>query len=158
MPDSYERSFKSMTMADFKKIAPEAFKNMVGISAAVDLAGMDKGLTELIKTRVSQINGCIYCLQFHLNAARKAGVTDVKLDQLAAWGDSTEFSPREKAALQLAEWLTRPKSMHKSVKHRARINEYFTEAEVVLLTLTIGTINSWNRLGVTLGFPADPRV
>ena len=145
-------------MNDFKTMLPEGYKHMLGLSAVVDEAGLEKTLTELVKSRVSQINGCIYCLQFHLNASRKAGLDEVKLDQLAAWRDSTVFTPRERAALQWAELLSRPKSMHKATKHRDRLRESFTESELVQLTLTIGTINSWNRISVGLGFPAPPRV
>ncbi len=69
-------------------------------------SGLDKALTELIKIRASQINGCAFCVQFHLNLARKAGVPQTKLDLVAVWRDAGVFTAREMAALAWTEALT----------------------------------------------------
>ena len=69
-----------MTFEEFEKIAPETRAALSALSKAVGDSGLDGGLTELIKIRASQINGCAFCVQFHLNLARKLGVAQAKLD------------------------------------------------------------------------------
>ena len=77
------------------------------LSKAVDASGLEKPLTELIKVRASQINGCAFCVQFHLNLSRKLGVAASKLDLVAVWRDTPAvFTPRERAALAWTEALT----------------------------------------------------
>ena len=76
------------------------------MSAAATAQGLERELVELVKIRVSQINGCAFCLQFHLELARKLGVAERKLGLVAAWRDAGGFSAREMAALDYAERLT----------------------------------------------------
>ena len=71
---------------------------LIAAGKAVDDAGLDKELSELVKLRASQLNGCSFCLQYHLNIARRSGVGQAKLDQLAAWRDGGEEPLREIAA------------------------------------------------------------
>ena len=85
--------------AEFEKIAPEVRAALTALSKAVGDSGFDKALIELIKIRASQINGCTFCVQFHLNLARKFGVPQTKLDLVAVWRDAGIFSARELAAL-----------------------------------------------------------
>lgn len=137
--------------ADFVKIAPDAHAGLMTLGASVD-AQLDKALTELIKLRVSQLNGCAFCIQFHLNVARKIGVDDAKLDLIAAWRDARVFDEREKAALAWAERLTSISPEGVPTLVYADVRQHFTEAEMVFLAVTIGAINAWNRLGLGLGF------
>ncbi len=136
----------------FGKLAPEAYAALLGLGKAVDDSGLDKHLTELVKLRVSQINGCAFCIQHHLNVARKAGVDSAKLDLVAAWQDAGVFSERESAALAWAESLTAVAIQGASDEAYEALREHFTETEAVFLTVAIGTINNWNRLGVALRF------
>lgn len=136
----------------FGKLAPEAYAALLGLGKAVDDSGLDKHLTELVKLRVSQINGCAFCIQHHLNVARKAGVDSTKLDLVAAWHDAGVFSERESAALAWAESLTAVAIQGASDEAYEALREHFTETEAVFLTVAIGTINNWNRLGVALRF------
>jgi AhpD family alkylhydroperoxidase len=87
-----------MEFVDFNKAAPEASAALSALSKAVDDSGLEKPLVELIKIRASQINGCTFCVQFHLNVARKAKVSQTKLDLIAIWRDAGVFSAREMAA------------------------------------------------------------
>lgn len=137
----------------FTALAPAAYGALTTLGKTVDDAGLDKGLTELVKLRVSQINGCAFCVQHHLNVARRIGVAAVKLDLVAAWRDAGVFSDREAVALAWAEHLTNLPADDAGDHVYAAVREQFSEAETVFLTLAIGTINAWNRLGVGLRFP-----
>jgi len=95
-----------MEFIGFSTLAPGVRTALSALSKAVDDSGLEKTLTELIKIRASQINGCAFCLQFHLNAARKAALSQTKLDLLAVWRDAGVFSKREMAALAWTESLT----------------------------------------------------
>ena len=142
----------------FTKLAPEAYGALTTLGKTVGAAGLDQELTELVKLRVSQINGCAFCVQYHLNVARRLSVVAVKLDLVAAWRDAGVFSAREAAALAWAEHLTRLAADAAPEHARDAVREHFSETETVFLTIAIGTINAWNRLGVGLGFaPLPPR-
>ena len=136
----------------FTKMVPSVYAGLLAIGSAVKDSGLEQKLAELIKVRVSQINGCAFCIQYHLNIARQIGVEAVKLDLLAGWKDAGIFSAREQAALAWAECLTAlttqgaPDSVYEALQAR------FTEKEVTYLTVAIGAINYWNRLGVGLRF------
>lgn len=138
----------------FLALAPDAYAGMRALGNAVEASGLDGKLTELVKLRVSQMNGCAFCLQFHLNIARKIGVDPVKLDLVAAWRDAGVFSDREMAALAWAEHLTLIAGKAPPEDAYAAVREQFSEEEVVFLTVAIGTINAWNRLGAGLRFAA----
>jgi len=123
------------------------------ISKAPADAGLDKGLLELVKIRASQINGCAFCLQLHLNFARKLGVSAAKLDLVAAWREAGDrFDAREQAALAWAEAVTRLESGAASDADYEAVRAEFGEDEALYLTVAIGHINLWNRLGVALRF------
>ncbi|MFG1477908.1 carboxymuconolactone decarboxylase family protein [Xanthobacter sp. V4C-4] len=136
----------------FTAAAPDVYAGLAAITKAVDATGLDKGLTELVKLRASQLNGCAFCLAFHLSVARKAGVAQAKLDLLAAWRDSGLFSARERAALAFTEELTHLHAEAASDEAWAAVRAEFTQDEALFLTVTIATINAWNRIGIGLRF------
>ena len=136
----------------FRETAPAAYAALAALSKAVDESGLDKALTELIKLRASQINGCAFCAQFHLNLACKLGVAAEKLDLVAVWKEAGVFSDRELAALACTELLTRLERQDVPDADYAAVLAQFSETEVLFLTIAIGTINSWNRIGVALRF------
>ena len=137
----------------FEAIAPGARGALQAMGKAVDDSGLEKTLTELIKLRVSQINGCAFCIQFHLNLARRLGVAAAKLDLVAAWRDAGVFSARELAALGWAEHVTKLNHGEATEQLRASLHEHFSETEIVYLTVAIANINAWNRIAGTLHFP-----
>ena len=141
---------------DFYKIAPAARDALIDLGKAVDASGLDKELTELLKLRISQINGCAFCLQMHLAIGRKLGVAPRKLDLLSAWEDADCFSPRERAALAWAEALT--EFAHGAVMDGAFaiLQQEFSQKEIVFLTAAIANINAWNRISVGLRFRPLP--
>jgi AhpD family alkylhydroperoxidase len=109
-----------------------------------------------VKTRASQINGCAYCLEMHTREARAAGETEARLHLLAAWAESSLYTPRERAALAWTEALTRVSETHAPDEAWQAVAAEFSEAEIVDLTVAIGMINTWNRLavGFRLAHPA----
>lgn len=142
----------------FNDLLPGVQEALVAAGAALKQAGLDPVLGELVKLRASQLNGCSFCLQYHLNLARRVGVSQAKLDLLAAWHDATCFSDAERAALAWAEWLTRlPQPAQPDEVYRA-LARHFDASAIAALSVAIATINAWNRLGVGLGFvPPAPQ-
>jgi AhpD family alkylhydroperoxidase len=142
-----------LTYQGFAKAAPASHAALLALGKSVDESGLDKTLTELIKLRASQINGCAFCLQYHLDTARKLGIAADKLDLVAAWREAGVFSPREMAALAWTETLTEMTPDVTSDEAYAALREHFTESEAMFLTIAVGTINQWNRIAVALRFP-----
>ncbi|WP_328517664.1 carboxymuconolactone decarboxylase family protein [Devosia algicola] len=94
--------------------ASEVMQAMLALEEATHKMTISPQLRELVKMRVSQINGCAYCLHMHAPDARKSGVSQEKLDVLAAWRESPAFDARERAALRWAESLTRDRGHGRS--------------------------------------------
>jgi AhpD family alkylhydroperoxidase len=136
----------------FVKTAPAAYASLGALSKAVDDSGLEKSLTELVKTRASQLNGCAFCLSFHLNMLRKLEVAQEKIDLLPVWRDAGVYSSRELAALAWTEAVTNLSPHSASDEAYAALLSEFSESEAEFLTIAIATINAWNRLGVALRF------
>ncbi|RBP09069.1 AhpD family alkylhydroperoxidase [Roseiarcus fermentans] len=142
-----------MSYEAFARAAAPVQGALAALGKAVDDAGLDKAFTELIKLRASQINGCAFCLQLHLNIARKLGVPGEKLDLVGVWRETDVFSPRERAALAWTEALTDLSDEAARAAAAAALPEHFTPDEILFLTVAIGTINQWNRIAIGLSFP-----
>lgn len=136
----------------FQMTAPAAQAALLAMGKAADEAGLDKAIIELVKLRVSQINNCAFCLQIHLNVARRLGLPQSKLDLVATWHEAGIFSERECAALAWAETLTRLSDRGVPDEAYDAVRRHFSEAELIFLSVAIGTINAWNRLGAALRF------
>jgi AhpD family alkylhydroperoxidase len=143
-----------MDFPTFKKRAADVNAAMVALAAAVDGAGLEKELTELVKIRASQLNGCSFCCGFHSDVAARLGVGAAKIDEVADWRASDAFSDRERAALAWAEFLTDSPDETAADDARAALLAHFTGDEAIYLTAAVGTINQWNRIAIGLGFPA----
>ena len=128
--------------------APEMIAAMTALETAVVSSGLEHSLIELVKTRASQINGCAFCIHMHTRDARAHGESEERLYLLAAWWESSLFTPREKAALTWTESLTLIAQTRAPDADYAAMREHFDEAEAVKLTMLIGAINVWNRLAV----------
>ncbi len=142
-----------MSYEEFTKAAAPVQGALLALGKAVDDSGLDKAFTELLKLRASQINGCAFCLQLHLNIARKLGVPGEKLDLLGVWRETDVFSPRERAALAWTEALTELNGEEARAAAATALPEHLTQVEILFLTITIGTINQWNRIAIGLSFP-----
>jgi AhpD family alkylhydroperoxidase len=146
-------SHARLTYEAFTTTAPAVHAALTALGKAVDESGLEKELTELLKLRASQLNGCAFCVQHHLNTARRLGVASEKLDLVAAWPDAGVFTPREMAALAWTEALTEMGSESASDQAYAALLRHFNAREALFLTVAIGTINQWNRIAVALRFP-----
>jgi AhpD family alkylhydroperoxidase len=119
-------------------------------------ANFDPTLSELVKLRSSQINGCANCINLHATEARDNGETEQRIYLLAAWREAPCYTDRERAALAWTEALTRLSEGLDRTRAYEAIKAHFTEEERVKLTVTINIINGWNRLAVGFGVWADP--
>lgn len=136
---------------DYKEASPAAFRAMLGLEKHVHEADIGPALLELVKTRVSQINGCAYCLDMHTKVARAAGETEQRLYLVSAWRETAMFSPRERAALAWAEAVTLLVGRGVSDAAYEAARREFDEKTLVDLTLAIVAINGWNRLAISFG-------
>ena len=130
-------------------VNPGIMQAMLGLERQVRQARLDHRLLDLVRMRASQINGCAYCLDMHSKDARAGGETEQRLYGLNAWRETPYYSPRERAALEWTEALTRvadatgvPDDLYD------RVREQFSEDELVHLSLAVVAINGWNRLNI----------
>lgn len=137
---------------DFRQIAPAANAALLALGKSAVDAGLPKDLLELIKVRASQMNGCAFCIQYHLNQARQLGVAPEKLDLVAVWREAGAFSAREQAALAWTEMLTDIARQGAPDAAYATLRAEFSEAEATFLTVAVATINAWNRIAGPLRF------
>ena len=132
----------------YHQLANKAFMGLVNLSETVKKGSIGARLAELVFLRVSQINGCAYCMDMHSSALVKAGVESRKLHTLAGWRDSRFFDAREGAALAWAEQLTTLPSGAPADATYEALKAHFNEHGIAELTMAVATINAWNRLGV----------
>ena len=137
---------------DFVKAAPGAYSGLGALSKSVDESGLDKSLTEFVKLRASQINGCAFCVSFHLNMLRKLGAPREKIDLITVWREAGIFSDRESAALAWTEAVTDLSPAGVADEAYKALLVHFSPSEAMFLSVAIATINNWNRLGVALRF------
>lgn len=144
-----------MARADFAhvhELAPQVTSALQSIGIAVKKSGLDPLLMELVKIRVSQVNGCAFCVNMHFGEARQAGETEERLQLLCVWHEVTVFTERERAALAWAEALTLVTEGHVPDEVYTEANEYFSEQELANLTGLIVVMNAWNRIGIGYRF------
>jgi AhpD family alkylhydroperoxidase len=131
----------------FKAVAPDAYDAVFALAQAASKAGLDKQLLELVKLRASQINGCAFCVQYHILQSEKLGISADKLNLVVVWREAPQFSARERAALAWTEALTLL-THGVSDEVYAQAKAEFSERELAYLSSAIASINVWNRLGV----------
>src|SRR6202789_1519088 len=128
---------------NFYKVAPEAIQAMRGLEHYINQSsGLEPSLRELVKTRASQINGCAYCIDMHTKDARAAGETEQRLYALDAWRETPFYTERERAALEWTEAVTLIAEDHVPDDVFLRVRQFFSETELVNLTLAIVSINA----------------
>jgi AhpD family alkylhydroperoxidase len=121
---------------------------MLGIEHYLQQCGLEESLQNLIKLRVSQVNGCAYCIDMHWKDLRAAGESEQRLYGLDAWEESPYYTDRERAALAWAEAVTNIQEGHVPDAVFEHVKNFFNEKELADLTLAITAINSWNRLSI----------
>ncbi|MFD9436573.1 carboxymuconolactone decarboxylase family protein [Streptomyces sp. NPDC060002] len=139
------------------KQSPKAYHALVQTSEAVRAtaadAGLERTVVELIDLRVSQLNGCAFCLDLHTRAALRAGEDTRRLGVLAAWRDTDLFSPLERAALALAEATTVPSDAAAQEAAYADALEVLTEDQISAVIWVAVTINAFNRVSILSKHP-----
>jgi len=139
---------------NYVKLAPGGFEAMRALEAFLHVCGLEESLIHLVKLRVSQINGCAYCIDMHWKDLRALGETEQRLYSLDAWHECTLYSDRERAALLWAEAVTNLRDGHVSDGDHARVSRHFNDQELANLTFVVSTINAWNRLAIASRAPA----
>src|ERR1700722_19545336 len=135
---------------DYAAVAPDTYKALIAVNTALKRSGFDTNLLNLVYQRVSQLNGCAYCVDLHGRDMRAAGETPERLDGLAAWDESPYFTAREKAALAWAESVTNIVTSRAPDPVYAEMRRHFSEADATHLTFAIALMNALNRIAVAM--------
>jgi len=123
-------------------------KAMYGLGLYLAKSSIEQSLLNLIYFRVSQINGCAYCLDMHSKDLRARGETEQRLYVLDAWREAPFYTERERAALAWAEAGTKVTEGHVPDEIYEEARKQFSEEELIDLTLAVITINSYNRINI----------
>lgn len=132
----------------YYELSPNVFNPMKQALQGLENGPLSNELIELVFLRVSQINGCAYCLEMHSKALRKSGIEQVKLDSLAGWKVSHRFSDKERAALAWAEAITLIADSNAEDEVYQPLLQFFSAEEIVDLTLAASMMNAFNRVAV----------
>lgn len=136
----------------YGQLAPEGLAHMTAIEHYLNTAtGLDPVLLALVRLRASLLNGCEYCIHLHTSELKKLSQPEDRIAALPEWHASTLYTDRERAALVWTEAVTNIQKGHAPDEVYAAVRQHFTDVETVNLTLTITTINAWNRLAIALG-------
>ena len=132
----------------YSELSPAVYAGLAQASIALEKSTLERPLLELLYLRVSQINGCAFCLEMHSNALRKAGVEQTRLDALAGWRVSDRFSDAERAALAWAEDLTHIAETHAEDDVYQPLLAHFSAEQISDMTFAISLMNAFKRLAV----------
>lgn len=140
----------------YYKLGGKSVQALIAFTGAVKESSIGPDLVELVFLRVSQLNGCTFCLDMHWSALIKSGADPRKLNMVAAWQEAPFFSERERTALAWAERLTLPPYPQREADQDAAfaaLCEHFGDQEITELTLAIANMNAWNRVSVGMRNP-----
>jgi AhpD family alkylhydroperoxidase len=138
-----------------QKLASAEIDGLYAIEKALAGSGLKARLREIIKVRASQINGCAYCLGFHVPKARAAGLTDDEIHLLNAWRETPSFTAAERAVIEFTEHLTLVSEHHVPGYVYEALQPFFTPEQIVKITFAVIVINGWNRLMITFTVPPE---
>ncbi|MFA5708221.1 carboxymuconolactone decarboxylase family protein [Mycolicibacterium sp.] len=145
-----------MTRVNLSKQHPAAYQAVLALNQeaedAVVQAGLDAKLAELVKIRVSQLNGCAFCLRMHTRDALDKGETTDRLAVVTAWWESQYFSEQERAALALAEDVTELTVPERHEWDNGSLND----EQVSAISWLAIVMNTWNRIAIRSGYPVAP--
>lgn len=143
-----------MSQPNYRELAADAYRALGAVHKLMRSSSIEATLVDLIYLRVSQLNGCAYCVDLHTHDLLAAGEKPQKLYNMMVWREAPFFSPRERAALAWAEALTRMPIEPPSAALHEETRRAFSDKEFADLTFVIATMNAYNRLGV--GFELKP--
>ncbi len=133
---------------EYWSVAPRTTEALLSVNKSLDGSVLGAVLINLIYLRVSQINGCAYCVNLHARDLRKAGETNSRIDALAGWYDSPLFSDREKAPLAWVEAVTRIEGTRAPDAAWSELREHFADKELADITYAAALMNAWNRVAI----------
>lgn len=143
------------TFDPFFAATPGALQALRALRAAIEATALEPGLRILVFLRASQLNACAFCVGYHTADARRAGIEDRKLHLLPVWREAPDFNDRERAALGWTEALTLGSTPHELFDAAfAEVRRSLGEEVAAGLTVALGYINAWNRIGRAYRFPA----
>ncbi len=129
-------------------LSPEAYQGFAATKKALAKSSLGKQLIELVWLRMSQINGCAFCLEMHAKALRAEGMSDARLDSLAGWRVGEHFTDRERAALAWTESLTLVHQTHAPDEDFEPLKSHFSDVEIADLSFAIALMSAFNRLAI----------
>jgi uncharacterized peroxidase-related enzyme len=136
----------------YGQLAPEGLAHMRELEHYLNNgAGLAASLRELVRLRVSLMNGCEYCIVLHTSELAKLNETEERIGDVAGWRSSQAYTKRERAAFAWAEAVTDIQDGHAADSVYDEVRAHFSDVETVNLTLVITTINAWNRISIALG-------
>ena len=133
---------------DYTNISKSTINHLYSGYASLQNSPLSKELQVFLELRVSQINGCEYCCILHTTEATKLGITVDKINDLEQFRDSNDYSDAEKEALSWAELLTKLDKIARVKENK--LNLYFSEREIVDITICISLMNAFNRLAMSM--------
>ncbi len=139
---------------NFSQLSPDLFKGLMTFSNDVKKGSIEQSILDLVDIRASQMNGCAFCLDMHSKEATIHGERPLRLYHVAAWRESTLFSPRERAALAWTEAVTKLSDAGVPDELYEKVRGQLSEKEISDLTFQIMVINAWNR--ASIAFKAVP--
>ncbi len=140
-----------MSRINYYTVGKDGVHEMIAMENYLKTTDIDPILGDLVRLRASLINGCAYCIKLHATDLQKQGVEFGKIMGVSVWEDSDYFTEKEKAALELTEYVTNISNQGVPDALYEKVRQHFSEKEYVDLILTINSINSWNRLSISMG-------
>lgn len=137
----------------YAEIAPDGIAILGSLEKYLKTSDLEPALLQLVKVRASQISGCAFCIDMHTKDARTHHESEQRLYGLSAWKETPFYSDRERAALLWAESVTKVSEGQVPDDIFEQARRYFTDKELVDLTLAVIAINSWNRLAISFRTP-----
>ena len=131
-----------------KELEPRAYEVLYAMENYLSTTDLSLQLRELIKVRVSQINGCAFCIQLHTKDARKAGVTEQRMYSLCAWKESLLYSDEERVVFALADEISKISDKGVSDETFEAAKKYFSNNQIAQIILAINQMNFWNRIAI----------
>jgi len=134
---------------NYMQQSPEFFKKLMEFNNVQQDCAIETAILDLVHIRASQLNGCGFCVDMHVKEAKIHGERELRIYHLPIWRESTLFNPRERAALEWTEIVTRLPEHGIPDEVYNRVREQFSEKEISDLTFSITIINNWNRLSIS---------
>lgn len=143
------KTYRHTVRLNYSLISPKGRDAFLNLEKYLESSTLERPLLELVRIRASQLNGCAFCLSYHVPEALARGESNLRIHLLPAWRESKMFTPREEAALAWTEAVTNVQDGHVPDPVFAEARSQFSERELVDLTWVIVSINGWNRMAIS---------